>query len=113
MIKKAILLMPLLFNSIITNSTELPGEYEIAALFPTTNGVAIQLNPNPPQCTSSWWGTQAVINKDIANYQTLLAMMTTAFVSNKKISAIHYQSAGNGSCSNGNELHIIAYKINK
>ena len=83
------------------------------AVMPTTNGIAIQLSPNPPLCTSSWWGTQAVISKNVGNYNTLVSNMMAAFMANKKISAIHYSIAGDGSCSNGNELHLIAYKIEK
>ena len=94
-------------------SDQLTEQYEIVAILPTQSGIAVQLSPNPPQCTGSWWGAQALITKAIDTSNTLISNLMAAFMANKKITAIHYSMAGDGSCSNGNEINIFAYKIVK
>ena len=91
----------------------LPGQYEISGLLPGPAGIHIQLSPNPVQCSGNWWGTQAVIKKAETNYNTLSANIMAAFAANKKISAVHYNTAGNGTCSSSNELTVIAFKVSQ
>lgn len=91
----------------------LPGAYEIVAVLPGPVGLNIQLSPNPAQCTSQWWGTQAVIKKETTNYNTLTANVMSAFMADKQISAIHYNVIGDGTCKNGNELSVYAFKVSK
>ena len=96
------------------NSSEvLPGAYEIVAVIPSTGGIHIQVTPEPPPCTASWWGTQLIVRKDTQNYNVLAANIMTAFNTQKQLSVIHYNPVMSGNCSNGNELNILAFKINR
>lgn len=112
MINKYILMITLMMWSGYALAVDVyQGQYDVVAILPTTNGVAVELSPVPSRCTSSWWGTQFVIRTSTVNYETLVAAITSVMMGGKKISAIHFEPLGSGDCSNANELDLLAFKV--
>jgi|GEM_PF-3672994 len=85
--------------------------FTVEALMPSGNGLHVKLSPNPTQCTGSWWGTQFLIDKSVENYEVLVSSMLAAYMSGKKLKAVHYSVSGSGACNAGNQLNINIFQV--
>ena len=87
------------------------GPFTVDAVMPSSGGLHVKLSPNPSQCTGSWWDTQFLIDKGVANYDVLISSMLAAHMAGKKIKAVHYTAVGSGACNAGNQLSVGAFQI--
>lgn len=87
--------------------------FAIQSIMPSTLGIHIDLDPAPTQCTGSWWGHQLFISKDRHNYKVLSAAILFTYMSDKQITAVHYDEVGDGHCDYGNWLSMRAFRVLK
>lgn len=113
--KKVILIMMtisfLVFVSTNVNAETFSETFTVETVMPSGLGLHFKVSPNPAQCIGDWWGNQFIITNDTPNYNVLSAAILSAYATGKKIKAIHWSPAGDGTCSYGNWLSVSAFLV--
>jgi len=108
---RSVLVVGALLFSMNTYAAVLFNGFTVVSVMPSGQGLHVQLSPTPAQCVGNWWGNQFLVKKETDNYSGLSATILSAYMSGKRIRAIHYSEVGDGTCSYGNWLSITAFQV--